>query len=238
MRNRSFMYDNASPFTFRTPPKIHIEWNGLSRFLTEEALLWGRRPLLVTGSSLRAAGILEALLSGLTKAGLTVSVHENVLPEPDLVALESCRAALLAHRADMVIAVGGGSVLDVGKAAAGLALTTIPAREYFAGTIAVPETGLPIIAIPTTAGTGSEVTWVSVLSDMTVGSPRKASIRGGALMPKAVLLDASLTASCPSLVTATSGMDAFVQAVEAYNVGRGESAYRCACDTGGSFNPS
>src|SRR5207248_3335280 len=77
-----------------------------------------------------------------------------------------------------------------------------------------PETGLPVLALPTTSGTGSEVTWVCVLVDKE--TRRKASIRGPGMMPRVALVDPELTVSCPPAVTAASGMDAFVQAVESY----------------------
>jgi alcohol dehydrogenase class IV len=115
--------------------------------------------------------------------------------------------------ADSVIAVGGGSVLDIGKGAAALAGTGVTARDYFAGQ-PLPERGRPIVAVPTTSGTGSEVTWVCVLVDRE--TRRKASIRGPAMMPAVALVDPELTVSCPATVTAYSGMDAFVQAVESF----------------------
>src|SRR5262249_11031915 len=85
--------------------------------------------------------------------------------------------------------------------------------EYFAGR-PVPQTARPLIAVPTTSGTGSEVTWVCVLVDRE--SRRKASIRGPGMMPAVALVDPELTVSCPATVTAYSGADAFVQAVEAF----------------------
>jgi alcohol dehydrogenase class IV len=130
-------------------------------------------------------------------------------------ALQEAMDAAERAGADSVIAVGGGSVLDVAKGAAALAGTGVTARDYFEARHPVPESGgRPILAMPTTAGTGSEATWVSVLVDR--ANRRKASIRGNAMMPSVALLDAELTVTCPPVVTANSGMDAFVQAVEAY----------------------
>lgn len=197
-------------FAWNSPPRILFGW-GRAADLPAEAARVGRRPLLVCGRSLRAAGALEPLLEGLRGAGLTPSLHEGVPPEPDLAALQAVMDA--AGDADSVIAVGGGSVLDVAKGAAALAGTGATARDYFAGR-PVPETGRPLIALPTTSGTGSEVTWVSVLVEKE--TRRKASIRGPGMMPALALLDPQLTVSCPAQVTAHSGMDAFVQAVEAF----------------------
>jgi len=200
----------VTAFAWNSPPRILFGW-GRAADLPAEAARVGRRPLLVCGRSLRAAGALEPLLEGLRGAGLTPSLHEGVPPEPDLAALQAVMDA--AGDADSVIAVGGGSVLDVAKGAAALAGTGATARDYFAGR-PVPETGRPLIALPTTSGTGSEVTWVSVLVEKE--TRRKASIRGPGMMPALALLDPQLTVSCPAQVTAHSGMDAFVQAVEAF----------------------
>lgn len=204
----------AAPFTFAAPPRLVIGWGAATDGrLAEEAARLGKRPLVVCGRSLRVNGTLETILTQLTEAGLSPTVHEGVPPEPDLDALQACMDS--AENADSVIAIGGGSVLDVAKGAAALAGTGASARDYFSGQRPVPETGgRPILAAPTTAGTGSEVTWVCVLTDKQSG--RKASIRGRTMMPAVALLDAHLTVSCPPKVTACSGMDAFVQAVEAY----------------------
>lgn len=211
---------NAEPlaaFTFVTPPRLVVGWGAAAdgTLAREAARLGSRRPLLVTGRSLRASGALDGILPSLSAAGLTPAVHEGVPPEPDVDALQAAMDAVTAANADAVIAVGGGSALDVGKGAAALAAHGPSAREFHSGAAPVPESGgLPILAVPTTAGTGSEATWVGVYTDKQ--KRRKASIRGSSMMPAVALLDASLTVSCPAGVTAASGMDAFVQAVEAY----------------------
>jgi alcohol dehydrogenase class IV len=197
-------------FTFHTPPKIVFHWGAVSQ-LPAEASALGRKPLVVCGRSLRASGRLEAILAGLRAAGLEPSVHEGVPPEPDLTALQACMDS--AAGCDSVIAIGGGSVLDIAKGGAALSDSGATAAEYFAGQ-PVPDTGKPLIALPTTSGTGSEVTWVCVLVDHE--TRRKASIRGPGMMPRVALVDPELTVSCPPTVTAHSGADAFVQAVEAY----------------------
>lgn len=191
-----------------------MEWGGASNgHLADEAKRLGTHPLVVAGNSLVKSGMLDTILATLHKAGLSPTVHTGVPPEPDLDALQAAMNA--AEGADSVIAIGGGSVLDVAKGAAALSGTGYDAREYHRGKAAVPETiSRPILAVPTTAGTGSEATWVGVYTDKEAG--RKASIRGGSMMPVTAFLDAELTVSCPPTVTAYSGLDAFVQAVEAY----------------------
>lgn len=200
----------VAPFSVTTPPKILFGWGAIEA-LPQEAAALGRRPLVVTGRSLRAAGALEPILESLRAAGLDPRLHEGVPPEPGLDDLQ--RAMEAAAAADSVVGIGGGSVLDIAKGAAALAGAGASARDYFEGA-PVPEPGRPIVAVPPTAGTGSEVTWVCVLVDR--ATRRKASIRGPAMMPRVALVDPRLTVSCPRTVTAHSGMDAFVQAVEAF----------------------
>jgi alcohol dehydrogenase class IV len=200
-----------STFTWNSPPKIVFGWGTASQLPAEAARL-GRRPLVVTGRSLRASGALDGILSALRGVDLSPTLHEGVPAEPGLDALQACMDA--AGEADTVIAIGGGSVLDIAKGAAALAGTGASARDYFEGK-PVPDTGRPLIALPTTSGTGSEVTWVSVLVDKE--TRRKASIRGPGMMPAVAIVDPELTVSCPRNVTAWSGMDAFVQAVESFS---------------------
>jgi Alcohol dehydrogenase, class IV len=205
----------SSPeFTFVTPPRLVVGWGAATDTrLAQEAARLGRRPLVVAADSARRSGALDAMLGVLRAGGLEPAVHTGVPPEPTVDDLQQAMDA--ARDADSVIAVGGGSALDIGKGAAALAGTGVTARDYFHGKHPVPERGArPILAIPTTAGTGSEATWVTVLVEKE--TERKASIRGGSMMPATALLDAQLTVSCPANVTAASGMDAFVQAVEAY----------------------
>lgn len=204
----------SAAFTLATPPRIVVGWGAATDDrLPAEASKLGTRPLVVVGRSLRANGTLDAILGGLRAKGLTPQLFDGVPPEPDIESVEACRAA--AEACDSVIAIGGGSVLDVAKGAAALAGSANSVRDYFEGRAAVPETcPRPIIAVPTTSGTGSEVTWVGVYCDKQ--NRRKASIRGGAMMPAIALLDAQLTVSCPTTITVHSGMDAFVQAVEAF----------------------
>lgn len=201
-----------NPFAFSAPPTIRFGW-GEASALPQEAAALGRRPLVVAGRAVRAAGRLEPLLVRLQEVGLEPALAEPVPPEPTLAELQRVMDACVAAEADLVIGVGGGSVLDIAKGAAVLAGAGVPAAAFFAGA-PLPRTGRPIIALPTTAGTGSEVTRVCVLSDPE--RRRKASIRTEAMMPCLAIVDPELTLSCPPKVTAHSGADAFVQAVEAF----------------------
>src|SRR5262245_52109647 len=132
-------------FTFQSPPKLIFGWGAAAQLPAEAAGL-GRRPLVVTGRSLRATGALERILAELRAAGLAPVVHEGVPPEPDLTTLQ--RAMDTAGDADCVIGIGGGSVLDVAKGVAALAGTGASAAEFFGGR-EVPERGRPFLALPT-----------------------------------------------------------------------------------------
>ena len=164
-------------------------------------------------AAMRQAGITDRAVAGLEEAGCAVFVYEDVPPEPTLACVDAGRDALRRHEADLVIGLGGGSAIDVAKAIGALARAVPETRAFFAGEPA-PERGVPIVTIPTTAGTGAEVTRNSVLADP--DAPAKQSIRGDALMPAVALVDPELTVSMPPSVTARSGMDALTQAIESY----------------------
>jgi alcohol dehydrogenase class IV len=117
------------------------------------------------------------------------------------------------HQADWIAAIGGGSIMDLAKAATALIHAPHPPAHYHDGA-ALPDTGLVFIATPTTAGTGSEATLNSVLTNETTGV--KKSIRSPCMMARVVILDPALLAGCPPAVVAASGMDALTQAIESY----------------------
>lgn len=195
------------------PRSAHVGPGAVER-LGAEAAARGRKALLVTGRrALRRAGTLDRLLDILRKAGVAAEVFDDVPPEPDVPAVDRAREALRCAGCDLVVEAGGGSALDVGKAAAALARAEEPTAVYHGGR-ELPAGGLPHLAVPTTAGTGSEATHNSVLTD--AAHTVKKSIRGAGLMPDVCIVDAELTLSCPRDVTSASGMDALAQAIESY----------------------
>jgi len=198
---------------FVSPARI-ITGMGRLAELGTETRRHGQRALLVTGRrALKAAGITDRALVSLQEAGVEVAVFDDVPPEPDVASVDRGREAARHHRADVLVGIGGGSALDVGKAIAGLAGQAEPTAAFHAGKV-LPETGRPIVAVPTTAGSGAEVTPNAVLSDPE--RPIKQSIRGAALLPQTVILDPELTVSLPPEATAASGMDALTQAIESF----------------------
>ena len=176
----------------------------------------GKKALLVAGAHLSATGELARVEYQVAKKGLAFErfmVHGE--PEVSLVDEAAGRARLLA--CDLVVAVGGGSVLDVGKAAAGLAVNGGSVRDYLEGVgtgRALKQRGLPFLAVPTTAGTGSEVTRNAVVASREEGF--KKSIRSPLLLATAAIVDPALTDSCPPAQTAASGLDALTQLIEPY----------------------
>ncbi|NLX06361.1 MAG: iron-containing alcohol dehydrogenase [Phycisphaerae bacterium] len=199
---------------FIVPPKI-VTGPGCIGELGTEASRLGRSAMLVIGcKSVASAGGTDKLRGQLTAAGLTVEVFENVHPEPPCQDVDTLRQRIKTHGSDVLVAVGGGSVMDIAKAAAILAFSDRPTAEHVASQ-RLPDRSLPMIAAPTTAGTGSEATPTAVLTDKSID--RKKSIRHPELMmPKVAIVDPELMLSCPPGVTAASGADAFVQAVESF----------------------
>lgn len=181
--------------------------------LGEEAGRFGRRALIVTGrKSLKESGNFERVTRPLTEAKIDLVFYSDVPPEPTVDNAEEVRTLLRKSSCELLIGVGGGSVLDVTKAAAGLFREEGPVRAYFQQPVSRP--GLPWIAVPTTAGSGSEATTNAVLIDPETG--RKQSIRCPFWHPAVAVVDPILTMSQPRDLTAATGMDALTHAIEAY----------------------
>ncbi len=193
-------------------PERTLAGAGMAARLAPECARFGRRGLLAHGRSLKARGLLAAILAA-APPGMQVASWEHAGGEPTLDDLDRLLAAVRGHGAEWVAGVGGGSVLDLAKAAAGLSRARGPVAAYHDGA-PIEAPGVPFAAVPTTAGTGSEATVNAVLTN--AATHRKKSIRADALMPRLVILDPDLLKGCPPAVIAQSGMDALTQAIEAY----------------------
>ncbi|MCD5398037.1 iron-containing alcohol dehydrogenase [candidate division NPL-UPA2 bacterium] len=200
-------------FTFRVAPKI-IFGNGAVEKVGEEAKKWGgSKALLISDEGIAKAGLLKRVEEPLAKEGLEVAIFDRVEPEPWVETADEAGEMARKKNCDLIIGVGGGSCMDIAKAAAVLATNEDKAKDY-QGLNKVPKPGLPKIMVPTTAGTGSEITFTSVLSNK---EPKgKGGINSPYLFPELALLDPLLTLSMPSLITASTGMDALTHAIEAY----------------------
>lgn len=185
--------------------------------LWDEAASLGERGLLVYGRAARPR--LDDLLARIPPSiHVTACAHKG--GEPTLDEVDALRQSLRAGRADWIAAIGGGSVIDLAKGAAVLAHEPHPTRDYHDGAPILTD-GLPVLAVPTTAGTGTEATINTVLTNPVTGS--KKSIRDARMLPRTVILDPQLLATCPPAVIAASGLDAFTQAFEAFT-SRGATA--------------
>ena len=167
--------------------------------------------LLVCGRHFAACGAEELMAAS---EGLLTDIFSDVSPNPEVSEVNLCAAKARECGADFIAAVGGGSILDCAKAASGMAVIGDPVEKYLGTGVPVPQDHLPLIAVPTTSGTGSEVTCVSVLSDSATG--RKAPIVSDSFYPVLALVDPELTWSMPKSVTASSGIDALCHAIECY----------------------
>jgi len=171
----------------------------------------GARFLLVADPALGTHGLLEPVMNSLTQAGLVGEVFQNVEPEPYLDNADEAANVGRELKADIVIGIGGGSAMDTAKAAAVL-ITNEGNAEQYVGLNRVELPGTPTIMIPTTAGTGSEVTFTAVFTNRETGV--KGGINSEYLFPDVGLLDPALTISLPPDVTAFTGMDAITHAIE------------------------
>lgn len=167
----------------------------------------------MTDPGLEKAGIPGPLIDDLRKAGFTVEIFNNVKPNPRDVDCEEGGLSIREFGADMILAVGGGSVIDAAKSIA--VLHTNPGRlVQYEGRDKFKNDVVPIVAVPTTAGTGSEVTRSSVITD--TSRKFKMTVKGLRLAPKLAVVDPSTTYGLPRGLAASTGMDAFVHAIESF----------------------
>jgi alcohol dehydrogenase class IV len=199
-------------YTFTAPSRIRFGW-GTYAELPKEAAEMGRRALIVTGGrSFRESGKLDELMAALAERNV-VCESLSAEPEPTVESCDRATEAARVHGADLVIAIGGGSAMDTGKAAAVLMSADFTTADALDGR-ALPQSRIKLICVPTTAGTGAEVAMAVVFTDG--GKGVKASFRGLSLLPDLALIDPELTVSCPAKLTAQVGFDAFTQAIESY----------------------
>lgn len=198
--------------TLRLPARVHFGYGARAQ-LAEVVGLHGRRVLAIVDPFLTGTPFLAQVVEQLTTAGVEVRVHADITPELPVDTLTEAAAAAREHGADVVLAIGGGSALDAAKLVALLRAHDGPLDRFY-GENLVPGPVLPVVAVPTTAGTGSEVTPVAVVTDP--ARELKVGISSPFLVPVAAVVDPELTLGAPASVTAFSGIDALVHAVESY----------------------
>jgi alcohol dehydrogenase class IV len=171
------------------------------------------RPLVVTDAYLVSTGAAAQMISTLEAAGLSPRLFDGTVPDPTTASLDAGLAALAEHQSDSVIGFGGGSPMDTAKALALLGCQGGHMRDYKAPRKNIGPF-LPIIAVPTTAGSGSEATQFTIISDS--ASDEKMLCSGLGFLPTAAIIDYELTMSMPPRLTADTGVDALTHAIEAY----------------------
>ncbi|AEN89312.1 Iron-containing alcohol dehydrogenase [Priestia megaterium WSH-002] len=195
-------------------PLSYTGWGSLQQLLPEVKKYDPAHILIVTDPVLKDIGLVDKVSAPLIQNGYEVDVYADTAPEPPLALGEKLVSYAKSRKFDLVIGVGGGSALDLAKLTAVLAIHDGAVEEYLnlTGTKQITEKGLPKILIPTTSGTGSEVTNISVLSL----ESSKDVVTHDHLLADAAIVDPELTLSVPSKVTAATGIDALTHAVEAY----------------------
>lgn len=199
-------------FTFQAPSNILFE-PGASRKIDELVAGHGtKRVMLVTDKGVRGAGLTEGAEASLAAAGIEVSVFDDVVADPPSHVVEAAVAACQNNKIELVLSIGGGSALDTAKLVAYLARTPDRLEDIYGVGLAKGKR-LPLLLAPTTAGTGSEVTPIAIVTTPTT---EKKGVVSAVLIPDWAILDPELTLGLPASVTAATGIDAMVHAIEAY----------------------
>ena len=201
-----------TPYVFNTTPSIVIEAGAARRLGAIVVGKLGHTVLFVTDPGLRRLGLGDAAITSLDAAGISVTVFDAVEADPSRATLERAVAMGRAHGATGIVGFGGGSSLDIAKLTALLCGSGESLDDAWGvGNAKGPR--LPLCLVPTTAGTGSEVTPVSII---TVGAEEKRGVSSPVILPDIAILDAELTLGLPPAITAATGIDAMVHAIEAY----------------------
>ncbi|WP_411681847.1 iron-containing alcohol dehydrogenase [Clostridium thailandense] len=201
-----------SCFIFQSPVKV-IYGIDSTRAVGKEAANYGKKAMLVTGrNSSKKTGALSKVVDSLKENNLEVLIFDEVESDPSVKTVRKGTEKAKEQGVDFIIALGGGSALDAAKGISAMCTNAGDITDY--EKITLTKMGLPIIAIPTTAGTGSEISKFTIITD--TERKIKMLIGGEAIIPKVAILDPSLTIMMPKNVTAATGMDALTHAIEAY----------------------
>jgi len=198
---------------FSIPNSVFYGQNALSN-LGEQVIAYGKKVLLISDRIIEKIGHVKTCQDILAELGVTYATYLDVNTEPTDAHVEEALQLCLEEQCDVIVAIGGGSCIDAAKAVAVLATNGGYIGDYMGGKTPIQNKAIPLIAIPTTAGTGSEVTNVTVITNTT--DDIKMMIKHSAFLPKVAIVDPLLTISSPPTVTAATGVDALCHAIEAY----------------------
>ena len=198
---------------FRTTKRILFGVGSVEKIGTEAQLLKAKKVLIITDTGVIQAGLLGNIEKSLQSVGLPFVLFDGVEPDPRIEVVEKSVEKAKKEGIDLIIGFGGGSSLDIAKVTS-IMITNTGKIDSFFGIDLVPNPGVPVILIPTTAGTGSEVTPIAILSD--TKEKLKKGIVSPTLFPEVAILDPKLTIGLPPSVTAFTGMDALTHAIESY----------------------
>ena len=210
------------PFTYHLPTKIIFGRPATEALTAELHELEAKRVLLVSDAGLVEIGLVEQLSAPLIEAGFQLVSFTEVSSNPTTTEVAAGLAAAHEQGTDALIALGGGSAIDVAKGIAMLLTNGGTYADYQWGGQPITRRSAPLLAVPTTAGTGSEVSKVAVIVDPE--NPFKKGVLSPLMFPHAAICDPGLTRSMPPWLTAATGMDAFIHALEAF-VGRRANPY-------------
>lgn len=204
---------NTKIISFRSPHLILAGMGSLERLGEEAKALGTKKALLVTDKGVVASGIGEKIQALLKKEGMELDIFDKVIPDPDIGCAEACIQMAKRDKYNLILGVGGGSPMDIASAVSVMCTNPGTVRDYL-GINLVKNPGIPTILIPTTAGTGAEVTPNAILTD--VEAKLKKAIVSPYILPRVAIVDPLLSVSMPPQVTSSSGIDALTHAIESY----------------------
>jgi len=198
---------------FRTTKRILIGPGSIEKLGVEAQLLKAKKVLIITDPGVIQAGLLEGVKTSLQAVGISFLIFDGVEPDPRIEVVEKSVQSARKEGIDLIVGFGGGSSLDIAKVTS-IMITNSEKIDSLFGIDLVPNPGVPVILVPTTAGTGSEVTPIAILSD--TKEKLKKGIVSAYLFPEVAIVDPKLTIGLPPSVTAFTGMDALTHAIESY----------------------
>ncbi|MBU4229426.1 MAG: iron-containing alcohol dehydrogenase [Proteobacteria bacterium] len=204
---------HSQSFTVTQPTRIRFGVDAINDLPALVKELGGSKVFLVVDPGLVKAGLVERITAPLTKAKIGFELYDQIDPEPGLKLADNGLKLAKKAKCDCVVGAGGGSAMDVAKAVS-ILLTNGGKAEDYLGLGKIKKAGVPKIMIPTSAGTGAEVTFTAVFINEKTKS--KGGMNGDPLYPEAAILDPALTVSLPPHITATTGVDALTHALEAF----------------------